>query len=104
MKTSTKAFFAMLVTSVVLAAFALPAAAQGFGPVLYCDAGKLQNCTDTTDATSGQDAFDCEGTAGDVASCTNRSSGEALPYCVFMGHVSGTDRDSYLCGPAPGEQ
>jgi hypothetical protein len=104
MKTSTRTFLAMLVMSVVLAALALPAAAQGFGPVLYCDAGTLQNCTDTTDAATAQDAFGCEGTAGDVASCTNRRSGEASPYCAFMGHVSGTDRDSYLCGPAPGEQ
>jgi hypothetical protein len=104
MKTSTKTFLAMLVMSGVLAAFALPAAAHGFGPVLYCDARTLQNCTDTADAASAQDAFSCEGTAGDAASCTNRRSGEASPYCAFMGHVSGTDRDSYLCGPAPGQQ
>jgi hypothetical protein len=104
MKMSTRMFFALLVMSAVLSAFALPAVAHGFGPVLYCDAGTLQNCTDTTDAASAQDAFSCEGTAGDAASCTNQISGEASPYCAFMGHVSGTDRDSYLCGPAPGQQ
>jgi hypothetical protein len=98
---STRTLFAGLVMSMVLAAFALPAAAQSFGPVLYCDAGTLQNCTDTTDATTAGDAFGCEGTVGDTASCTNQRSGEVSPYCVFMGHVSGTNRDSYLCGPAP---
>ena len=104
MKMSIRTFFAVLVMSAVLAAFALPAAAHGFGPVLYCDAGTLQNCTDTTDAGTSQDIFSCDGTAGDAASCTHRRSGETSPYCAFMGHVSGTDRDSYLCGPAPGEQ
>ena len=101
MKISTRTFFAGLVMSVVFATFALPAAAHGFGPVLYCDAGTLQNCTDTTDAAIAGDAFSCEGTVGENASCTNQRSGEASPYCVFMGHVSGTNRDSYLCGPAP---
>src|SRR3712207_8645361 len=39
----------------------------------------------------------------EVASCTNQRTGEASPYCVLEGHVSGTERDSYLCGPAPEE-
>ena len=101
---SIRTFFAVLVMSAVLAAFAFPAAAHGFGPVLYCDAGTLQNCTDTTDAAIAGDAFSCEGTAGDVVSCTNQKTGEASPNCVFEGLVSGTNRDSYLCGPAPGAQ
>jgi hypothetical protein len=98
---STRTLFAGLVMSMVLAALALPAAAQSFGLVLYCDARTLQNCTDTTDATTAGDAFGCEGTVGDTASCTNQRSGEVSPYCVLMGHVSGTNRDSYLCGTAP---
>lgn len=104
MKMSTRTFLTVLVISAVLAAFTLPAAAHGFGPVLYCDTGTLQNCTDTTDAGTARDIFSCEGTAGAAASCTNRMSGETSPYCAFMGHLSGTDRDSYLCEPAPGEQ
>jgi hypothetical protein len=104
MKMSTRMFFVALVMPLVLVAFALPAAAHGFGPVLYCDAGTLSNCTDTIDVASAQDTFGCEGEAGDAASCTNRRTGEASPYCVFQGHVSGTERDSYLCGPALGEQ
>jgi hypothetical protein len=104
MKMSTRTFLTVLVMSGVLAPFALPAAAHGFGPVPYCDVGTLQNCTNTTNAGTAQDIFSCEGTEGDFASCTNRRSGETSPYCAFMGHVSGTDRDSYLCGSAPGEQ
>jgi hypothetical protein len=104
MKISTRMFFAALVVALIMAAFALPVSAHGFGPVFYCDAGTLSNCTDTIDAASAEDTFSCEGEAGDVASCTNRRTGEASPYCVFEGRVSGTERDSYLCGPAPGEQ
>jgi hypothetical protein len=99
-----KDVFVALVMPLVLAAFALPVSAHGFGPVLYCDTGSLSNCTDTIDAASAGDTFSCEGKAGETASCTNRSTGEASPYCVFLGHVSGTERDSYLCGPAPGQQ
>jgi hypothetical protein len=105
MKIGTRRMFlAVLVMALVMAAFALPVAAHGFGPVFYCDAGTLNNCTDAVDVASAEDTFSCEGTAGDAASCTNRRTGEASPYCVFQGHVSGTERDSYLCGPAPGEQ
>ena len=96
--------FAALMIVLVTAALTLPAAAHGFGPVFYCDAGTLNNCTDTIDAASADDTFSCEGKVGDTASCTNRRTGEASPYCVFEGRVSGTERDSYLCGPAPGEQ
>ena len=70
MKISTRIFFAALVMALILAAVALPAAAHAFGPVFYCDAGTLNNCTDTVDVASAE----------------------------------GTERDSYLCGPAPGEQ
>jgi hypothetical protein len=105
MKIGTRRMFlAALVMALVMAAFALPVAAHGFGPVFYCDTGTLNNCTDAVDVASAEDTFSCEGTAGDAASCTNRRTGEASPYCVFQGHVSGTERDSYLCGPAPGEQ
>ena len=103
MKTSTRLFFVALVIPLVLVAFALPVAAHGFGPVFYCDAGTLSNCTDTIDVASAEDAFSCEGTAEAEASCTNRRTGEVSPYCVFEGRVSGTERDPYLCGPAPGE-
>ena len=104
MKVSTRMFFVALVMPLVLAAFALPVTAHGFGPVFYCDAGTLNNCTDTIDVATAEDTFNCEGTAGEAASCTNQRTGEALPYCVFQGHVSGTERDSYLCGPAPAQQ
>jgi hypothetical protein len=96
-----KLLFGALAVLFVLIACALPAAAQGFGPVLYCDAGRLANCTNAIDVVSSEDAFSCEGKAGDVASCTNRRTGGVSSYCVFLGRVSGTDRDSYLCGPAP---
>jgi hypothetical protein len=85
----------------LLATSALPAAAQGFGPVFYCDSGTLNNCTDTIDIASSEDTFRCGGTAGEVASCTSQITGEASPYCVLLGEVFGTDRDSYLCGPEP---
>ena len=104
MKSSIRVLLVMLALPLVLALSALPAAAHGFGPVFYCDAGTLNNCTDTVDVASAEDTFSCEGTAGDSASCTNQRTGEASPYCVFEGRVSGTERDSYLCGPAPGEQ
>ena len=104
MTISTRLCFAALVVSVLMAAFALPAAAHAFGPVFYCDAGTLNNCTDTIDVASAEDTFSCEGTTGDVVSCINQKTGEASPYCVFEGLVSGTNRDSYLCGPAPGAQ
>jgi hypothetical protein len=104
MQISTRIIFTALVIALIMAAFTIPAAAHGFGPVFYCDAGTLKNCTDTIDAASAEDTFSCEGTAGDTASCTNRKTGEASPYCVFEGRVTGTERDSYLCGPAPGQQ
>lgn len=85
----------------MLVASALPAMAQGFGPVFYCDSGTLNNCTDTIDVASSVDTFGCEGTAGEVASCTSQVTGEVSPYCVVLGEVLGTNRDSYLCGPEP---
>jgi hypothetical protein len=102
MKIGTRIFFAALVIALVMAAFALPAAAHGFGPVFYCDVGTLKNCTDIIDVASAEDTFSCEGKTADIVNCTNQKTGEALPYCVYEGLVSGTERDSYLCGPAPG--
>ena len=97
--------FAALMIVLVTAALALPAAAHGFGPVFYCDAGTLKNCTDTIDATSAEDTFSCEGTVRDVGSCTNLLTGESAPYCVFMGEDmaegASTNRDAYLCGGSP---
>src|ERR687890_2671143 len=99
-----RTIFAALMIVLVTAALALPAAAHGFGPVFYFDAGTLKNCTDTIDVASAEDTFSCEGKTGDIVSCTNQKTGEASPYCVYEGLVSGMERDSYLCGPAPGQQ
>lgn len=93
-----------VVMGAILIVSALPAAAHGFGPAFYCDRGTLNNCTDTSDPALAGDTFSCEGTAGDTLSCTNRTTGESSPYCVFLGHVSGTNRDSYLCGPEPASE
>ena len=101
MKSNLRVLLVALALLLVLAASALPAAAHGGGPLFYCDAGTLNNCTDTSDPALSGDFFECEGTVGDVASCTSQKTGELSPYCVFLGHVSGTDRDSYLCGPEP---
>jgi hypothetical protein len=91
-----------LVLMLILSAYALPAAADDFGPAFFCDAQAFSNCTDTSDPTLAEDTFSCEGTARDVASCTNQTTGESAPYCVFMGEdmgeVGSTNRDAYLCG------
>src|ERR671917_2489691 len=91
-----------LVLMLILAASALPAAAEAFGPAFFCDAQAFSNCTDTSDPALAEDTFSCEGTVGDVASCTNQITGESAPYCVFMGEDMGeggpTNRDAYLCG------
>lgn len=95
-------FLGTLVLVLFLVTPALPAAADGFGPAFFCDAQAFSNCTDTSDPALAEDTFDCEGTARDVASCTNRITGESSPYCVFMGEDMGeggsTNRDAYLCG------
>ncbi len=101
MKRSTRTLLVALVLMLVLAAFALPAAAHGFGPAFYCDAGTLNNCTDTGDIASADDSFDCEGNARGLVSCTNRVTGEVSPYCPFLGQDPGRDLDYYRCGPAP---
>ncbi len=101
MKSNLRVLLVALALLLVLATSALPAAAHGGGPLFYCDAGTLNHCTDTSDPALSGDFFECEGTAGDVASCTSQRTDELSPYCVFLGHVSGTDRDSYLCGPEP---
>jgi hypothetical protein len=93
-----------LVLMLILSAYALPAAADDFGPAFFCDAQAFSNCTDTSDPALAEDTFSCEGTARDVASCTNQTTGESAPYCVFMGEdmgeVDSTNRDAYLCGGA----
>jgi hypothetical protein len=90
------------VTVAMLAASALPAAADAFGPAFFCDAQAFTNCTDTSDPASAEDTFSCEGALRDVANCTNQVTGESAPYCVFMGEDTGeqgpTNRDAYLCG------
>jgi hypothetical protein len=91
-----------LVLVLILSVYALPAAADDFGPAFFCDAQAFTNCTDTSDPALAEDTFSCEGTVGDVASCTNQITGESTPYCVFMGEDMGeggpTNRDAYLCG------
>src|SRR5215204_2389686 len=94
-----------LVLILILAAFALPALADDFGPAFFCDAQSFSNCTDTSNPALAEDTFSCEGTARDIASCRNLLTGESAPYCVFMGEdmaegVS-TNRDAYLCGGSP---
>jgi hypothetical protein len=91
-----------LVLMLILSVYTLPAAADDFGPAFFCDAQAFTNCTDTSDPALAEDTFSCEGTVGDVASCTNQITGESAPYCVFMGEDMGeggpTNRDAYLCG------
>jgi hypothetical protein len=96
-------FTVAAVMVLLLAASALPAAAENFGPAFFCDAQSFSNCTDTSDPALAEDTFSCEGTVRDVGSCRNLLTGESAPYCVFMGEdmaegVS-TNRDAYLCGP-----
>jgi hypothetical protein len=92
-----------LVLMLILAASALPAAAEAFGPAFFCDAQAFSNCTDTSDPALAEDTFSCEGAVRDIANCTNQITGESAPYCVFMGEDmaegGSTNRDAYLCGP-----
>src|ERR687898_1701837 len=94
-----------LVLMLILAASALPAAAEAFGPAFFCDAQAFSNCTDTSDPALAEDTFSCEGAVRDIGSCTNQTTGESAPYCVFMGEDMGedgsTNRDAYLCGGSP---
>src|ERR671914_360471 len=87
-----------LVLMLILSAYALPAVADDFGPAFFCDAQAFTNCTDTSDPALAEDTFSCEGTVGDVASCTNQRTGESAPYCEVMGEGGPTNRDAYLCG------
>ena len=96
-----RALLGALALMFILAVSALPAAADSFGPAFFCDAGTLNNCTDTSDPALAEDTFSCGGTAGDVASCTNQRTGESSPYCPFMGEETSKNRDAYLCGPQP---
>jgi hypothetical protein len=98
-------FTVAAVMVLLLAASALPAAAENFGPAFFCDAQAFTNCTDTSNPALAEDTFSCEGAVRDIASCTNQITGESAPYCVFMGEdmaegVS-TGRDAYLCGGSP---
>jgi hypothetical protein len=101
-RVTRRALLGALVLMLILSAYALPAAADDFGPAFFCDAQAFSNCTDTSDPALAEDTFGCEGTVGDVASCTNQITGESAPYCVFMGEDMGeggsTNRDAYLCG------
>jgi hypothetical protein len=101
-RVTRRALLGALVLMLILSAYALPAAADDFGPAFFCDAQAFSNCTDTSDPALAEDTFSCEGTARDVASCTNQTTGESAPYCVFMGEdmgeVDSTNRDAYLCG------
>src|SRR5215203_5563951 len=94
-----------LVLMLILAASALPAAADDFGPAFFCDAQAFSNCTDTSDPALAEDTFSCEGAVRDVASCTNDITGESAPYCAFMGEDmaegASTNRDAYLCAGSP---
>src|SRR5215204_4339351 len=94
-----------LVFILILAASALPAAADDFGPAFFCDAQSFSNCTDTSNPALAEDTFSCEGTVRDVGSCRNLLTGESAPYCVFMGEDmaegASTNRDAYLCGGGP---
>ena len=83
-----------LVLMLTLAASALPAAAEAFGPAFFCDAQAFSNCTDTSDPALAEDTFSCEGAVRDIASCTNQTTGESAPYCVFMGEEGSTNRDA----------
>ena len=89
---------AMVVTT------ALPTAAQGFGPSVSCNAGTLEKCTESAFLDSSKESFTCEGMTRDAISCTNRSTSETFPYCVYMGHEPSKERDLYLCGPEPGKR
>jgi hypothetical protein len=102
---SMRVLLVTLALVLTLAVSALPAAADGFGPAFFCDAQAFSNCTDTSNPALAEDVFSCEGTVRDIADCTNQTTGESAPYCVFMGEdmaegVS-TNRDAYLCGGAP---
>jgi hypothetical protein len=98
-------FTVAAVMVLLLAASALPAAAENFGPAFFCDAQSFSNCTDTSDPALAEDTFSCEGTVRDIASCRNLLTGESAPYCVFMGEDmaegASTNRDAYLCRGSP---
>src|ERR671911_1731253 len=104
-KIISRTLLGALVLLLTLAASALPAAADVFGPAFFCDAQAFSNCTDTSNPALAEDTFSCEGTVRDVGSCTNLLTGESAPYCVFMGEDmaegASTNRDAYLCGGGP---
>ena len=103
MKSSIRVLLVTLALLLTLVVSALPAAADDFGPAFFCDAQAFSNCTDTSDPALAEDTFSCEGAVRDVGSCTNQTTGESAPYCMFMGEDmaegGSTNRDAYLCGP-----
>jgi hypothetical protein len=54
--------------------------------------------TDTGDAATAEDFFVCQGQARSGASCYDRTTGEASPYCAFHEYDPAKDRDHYMCG------
>lgn len=103
MKSGTRRRVLLIALAVVLVlpTSAPPASADSFGPAFFCDAGTLNNCTDTSDPALAEDAFSCEGDARDAVSCTNLGTAERSPYCAFMGEEGDKNRDAYLCGSEP---
>lgn len=90
------------VVAAMLVASALPAAAQGFGPTVFCKEGTFDECTDNVHLGLSEGFFSCEGTIREAAGCTNQGTAEIFSYCVFAGHEPTEARDLYLCGPSPG--
>ncbi len=101
MKHARSVPFASVIATALMVVSALPAAAQGFEPSIFCDGGTFDGCTNSYYLGASEEAFGCEGTIGDVAYCTKHRTAETFPYCVFVGHEPSEDRDVYLCGPEP---
>ena len=80
-------FTVAAVMVLLLAASALPAAAENFGPAFFCDAQAVTNCTDTSNPALAEDTFSCEGTVRDFGSCRNLLTGESAPYCVLWERI-----------------
>lgn len=91
-----------VVVAAMLVASALPAAAQGFGPTVFCKEGTFDGCTDNVRLDLSEGFFSCEGTIREAASCANQGTAETFSYCPFVGHEPTEARDIYLCGPPPG--
>lgn len=101
MKRTRLVLFATAIATTLMAVSTLPAAAQGFGPSVFCNGRTFDGCTDSYHPSYSEESFSYEGTIGDVAGCTKQRTAEAFPYCVFVGHEPSEARDVYLCGPEP---